>query len=133
MEEIGQEPERALYALSVAMEMLQFAEKKVSDSSFEDAIFHSRDSMRLASSAILFRDGLVAPDLESSCTYLKEKYGDALPLDEWREVEAIARTGPIEQITGFLGIGKSRIADNAQKALDAAVRFVKASSALLIE
>ena len=133
MEEIGAEPERAVYALSVAVEMLQSAEENATKSSFEDSLMQSRDSMRIASSAILFRDGFIAPDLESSCSYLKKKYGDALPLDEWKEVERIARTTLLDRITGFLGIGKGRVESNAKKALDSAFRFINASNALILE
>ena len=88
--------------------------------------------MRIASSAILFRDGFIAPDLESSCSYLKKKYGGSFPLNEWKEVEAISNTSPLDRLVEVFGLGKDRLEKNAKKALDAANKFLKISSELVI-
>lgn len=133
MQKIDAEPDRAIYALSIAAELLQSAQDNASDSSFEEAIIQSRDSIRMASSAILFKDGFVATDLESSCTYLKKKYSKAIPVDEWRHVETLANSGPFDRLVGLFGIGKGRLEKNAKEALEAANRFLSASTFLLIE
>jgi hypothetical protein len=133
MEEIEAEPERAVYAISVANELLLSAQKKASKSSFEEAIIESRDSMRIASSAILFRDGYIANDLESSCIYLKKKYGDVVPVDEWRFVESMVQSSPIDSLVSKLGFGKTNREDQAKKAINAADRFISASGILLVE
>ena len=53
MERIDAEPERAVYALSVAADLLGNAREKAASMDFENAVAFSRDSMRLSSSAIL--------------------------------------------------------------------------------
>lgn len=133
MEEIEAEPERAIYAISIAHDLLLSAQENASKSSFEEAIIESRDSMRIASSAILFRDGYIANDLESSCAYLKKKYGEVMPVDEWRLVEGMVRSGPIDQLVSKLGFGKTNREDQAKKAINAADRFVSASGVILVE
>jgi hypothetical protein len=127
------EPEagRAIYALSVAAELYESAEQKVAESSFEDSIGLSRDCMRLASSALLFQDGYIATDLDSSCGYLKKRYGGALPVTEWVAVEGMASERPADRILGIFGRGKGIPEQNAKKALESAKRFLDAASEII--
>ncbi len=122
--------ERAVQALSLAGEMLHSAELKNSESSYEEAIAFARDSMRLASSAVLFLDGKVAPDFDTSCRYLREKYGDMLHVDEWQEVEQLSKMGLAERIWGIFSAGK-RLQKDAEKALESAARFLGTVTAIV--
>jgi len=131
-EESGGMPdtERAVHALSLAGEMLQSAESKSSESSYEEAIVLARDSMRLASSAVLFLDGKVASDLDTSCRYLSGKYGDVLNVDEWREVERMPGMELAQRLTSIFG-GRDRLRKDAEKALESAARFLGATTAIV--
>ena len=122
--------ERAAYALSAAAGLLESAERKNSESDYGETITLARDSMRIASSAVLFLDGKVAPDLETSCRYLREKYGDVVKVEEWQEVEQLSRIGVIGRLAGMFG-GAKRLQKDAEKALGAAARFFGATSAIV--
>jgi hypothetical protein len=123
---------RAVYALSVAADLLASAESNNAESNFEESIALSRDSMRMASSAVIFLDGKVASDLESSCSYLKGKYDGIIPIDEWREVEAIARDSIPDRLGQLLG-GKRQLEKASSRALESAARFFGATSAIVGE
>jgi hypothetical protein len=133
MDEIGPEPERAIYALSVAAQLLEEARIQSGESASVETVIKARDSMRIACSAILFKDGYVAADFDSSVAYLRSKYGEKVPINEWRDIELMAKGSPLERITNFLGLAKNQGQENAKKALEAAGRFLEASSTLIIE
>jgi len=132
MEKIEAEPERAVYALSLAADLLRLAQEKMADSVFEEAVAFSRDSMRVAGSAVLFMDGLVASDLESSCAHIRKRHGDSIPVEEWRRVESLAKSNLVDAIGDVLGKRKARIEKNAKDALDAAERFLNATSTVVV-
>ncbi len=130
MEKIEAEPERAIEALSIATELLVSAKEKADTGLFNESLILSRDSMRIASSAILFHDGLVAGDFDSCYGYLKKEYGKSVPLDEWKEVEKIS--GSVESFLGrIFGRGNKDIEKNAMISLDSAVRFLKISNEIV--
>lgn len=132
MEEIEAEPERAAYALEVAAALLGTAMEMAEKSEYDEAIVSARDAMRMAGSALLFKDGLVSSDLGSSCSYLKKKYGDELPVSEWERVEALSKTSILDKLADFLGSGKDRLEKDALQAMESAHRFLHASSILLM-
>ena len=132
MEEIEAEPERAAYAFEAATAMLASAMELAEQCSFDEAILSARDSMRMASSALLFKDGLVAGDLESICAYLKKKYGDELPVEEWRDVERLSKTSIVDRIADMLTRSRGRLEQNANRSTESARRFLSASSTLLL-
>ncbi len=128
MEKIPAEPERAMYALSVAAGLLASAREKADSSEYGESVRMCRDSMRVASSAVLFRDGLVSGDFESSYSYLKKKYGGKIDADKWKEVESLA--GNARSLLGFLSAGRKK--RDAEKALDDAVDFLRASDSIVM-
>jgi uncharacterized protein (UPF0332 family) len=130
MEKIDAEPERATEALSVAAELLVSAKENADSTEFDEAFLAARDSMRIASSAILFRDGCVASDFESTYAYLKKEYGESIPLDEWKEVERISKSRA-SLLSGLFGAGKKNIENDSKKALEAALKFLKASNEIV--
>lgn len=127
------EPEagRGVYALSVAMDILESARQKAADSRFDDAIVLCRDSMRMASSALLFEDGVVAGDLEASCDYISRKYGDSVPTGEWKAVESMALTGPADRILAVFGRSGGTAGQKAKAVLESAFRFIGAVSEIM--
>ena len=133
MDEIGPEPERAIYALSVAAALLEEAKIQSEETASVETIIKARDSMRIACSAILFKDGYIAPDFDSSFSYLRSKYGEKVPLNEWKDIEQMAKASPLDRITNLLGLAKDQGHKNAKKALESAGRFLEASGALITE
>ena len=131
MQEIEAEPERAAYALEVAASLLGSAMEMIGKSSYDEAIISARDAMRMASSALLFKDGLISSDFNSSCDYLKKKYGDELPVADWIKVEQLTRTSLIDKLADILHT-KGRLEKNANVALEGAHKFLSACSILLM-
>ena len=132
MEKIEAEPERAIYALSLAADLLRIAQEKLAESVFEETLAFSRDSMRVAGSAVLFLDGVVASDLDSSCAHIRQRYGDSIPIEGWRRVESLAKSNIVDAIGDVFGNRKSRVEKNAKEALDAAEKFFYATSTVVI-
>ncbi|MFH0884378.1 MAG: hypothetical protein V1861_01570 [Candidatus Micrarchaeota archaeon] len=82
-------PDRAsaLVALHTASDLLLLAREHYSHGNFREAAIESRNAIRLASSALLFSDGVVSASLDSTLTYLFERHPGALPLDDWQRLE----------------------------------------------
>ena len=131
MHEIEAEPERAAYALEVAASLLGTAKEMADQSSVDDAITTARAAMRMASSALLFKDGLISSDFNSSCDYLQKKYGDELPVSQWKRVEQLTKTSIVDKLADIFS-SKGRLEKNANEAMDAAHKFLSASSILLL-
>jgi uncharacterized protein (UPF0332 family) len=132
LQRVEADAERAVYALSVAMELIRSAEDEASRSQYRDSVDSARNSMRMAASALLFRDGYVATDLETSCSYLRRHYADIVPVDDWVAVEAMAHPKPFEQLGAIFSMAKSKPHDTAIRALEAAGRFVQAAAAAMM-
>jgi len=86
---VQQQPDidSALYALDAASELLNAAAEKLSQKDYTTAFSTSRDCMRIAISALLFRDGVIAPTFEATEEYLERHYPDKLPLKDWHSIE----------------------------------------------
>ncbi|VVC04084.1 Uncharacterised protein [Candidatus Bilamarchaeum dharawalense] len=79
---------RASFALDVAMYMLDTAKDKFNEKNYVAAFEESRNSVRMASSAILFRDGRVFKTLNQTMDYLDRTYS-TFPIKEWKHLESI--------------------------------------------
>ncbi len=131
---IRREPDTAsaILALQLAAESLGEARARFSRRDYTAALELSRNAMRLASSALLFRDGCVCPTLESASSYLAWRYPGSFPLDEWERLESI----PIEDSPGLYNmilsaLGKLKKAgeQEATDALSAASIFIESARA----
>jgi len=131
LERVGAEVGQAQFALVTAAELLVEAKEKADDLKFGEALMLSRDAIRMASSAILFKDGLVAADFDSSYSYLTATYGDKIPIAEWKAVESLSRSSIVDRISAALGLGKKGPENNAKKAIESATRFIEAAGALV--
>src|SRR4030095_7106726 len=83
----------ALYAMDLALEMLQSAKEKLSKEDYRGAFDASKNAVRLASSAVMFRDGYVSDNLESTAAYLLQKYPGDFPVEEWHKLEEMTIEG----------------------------------------
>ncbi len=117
----------AIYALSSASMLLDEARYNYDRGDFMGAVTSSRDAMRMASSALLFNDGYIAPTFEATLVYLSRKYPGRLPLDGWKAAESPSFAGRLTIIMG----GKRFLQQEAEKALESAGTFVKEARTFL--
>jgi HEPN domain-containing protein len=117
----------AAHAFDLAADMLSLAKELFSEGDLQAALQHSRDSMRLASSAILFRDGYVTDDFDKTVRYLSRRYDSIFPLRDWERVEmTYLGTGGLYNMI-LKAMGKQRKSDREMvaEALSIAERFVE--------
>lgn len=91
-------------------------------SSFED----SRNALRLAASALLFKNGLIGKTLEATINHIESKYPDIFPCKEWVIIEkTISGFGPGMFNILILALNKGADKEKAQFAYSTAEKFVK--------
>ncbi len=97
----------AIYAIGLASENLRHARERLSGHDLQGALEGSRNAIRLASSALMFRDGYVTGDFDRTVRFLRSKYDDQLPLRDWERLEmAYLGEGGIYKIL-LRAVGKS--------------------------
>ncbi|MBU0591812.1 hypothetical protein KKF81_00270 [Candidatus Micrarchaeota archaeon] len=79
----------AVEAISSASEALNFAKEKFNQQNYGESIHESKSAIRLASAAVLFRDGYIASTLNATIRYLEEHYPDKFPNEDWKKLELI--------------------------------------------
>lgn len=85
--------ENALFALTVAADLLISAREKLKSLDFYGAINDANGCMRMAASALLYNDGYVAGSLESTIYYIHKNYEGMFPIEDWKIAEKIGE-GP---------------------------------------
>jgi len=132
LERVESESSRAFYAIITAAGILLEAKQKADESKFDEALALSRDSMRMASSAVLFRDGFVAADLGSSLAYLAKNYGDRIPVAEWKAVESLSKSSVVDRIGAIFGLSdRTQLEKNVNLAIESADKFIGAAGDVL--
>jgi hypothetical protein len=114
-------------AFSLAAEMLEIARERFSEGDLQAALDGSRDCIRLASSAILFRDGYVTDDFGKTVQYLSRRYDSIFPLREWERVEMtyLGSGGMYKMILKMMGKTIRSDQELVDEALTVAQRFVE--------
>jgi hypothetical protein len=120
----------ALFALELASGMLDSARERFARQDYNGAFEESRNAVRMASSAILFRDGYVSDNLESTVSYLLQRYPGAFPVEGWQGLEDI----PLEDTPGLFNMVLSAVGrlkkageQEASEALALAAAFVESA------
>jgi hypothetical protein len=122
----------ALYAVTLAGDLLESAGDKFSRKDYPGAFEDSRNAMRLASSALLLRDGYVSDSLETTISYLFQRYPGELPLDEWHRFEEAAYGsgyGLYFMILKAMGKVKKTGEQEAYEAMSTAMAFINSTRA----
>jgi len=117
----------AMLAIDAASGILASAKERLAHDDFEEAFLEAKHAMRMASSALLIKDGFLATSLDATVHYISDKYPDMVPVEQWREMESrITGEGP-----GLLNLvirlsGKTRKAGeaDARSAVLLAGRFI---------
>lgn len=93
------EPDKtsALFALDLASEALLSARERFFRGEYRVSLEESRNAMRLASSALMFRDGYVGGSLDAAVFYISRRYPGMFPVEAWESVERI----PVEDTPGL--------------------------------
>ena len=124
----------AMLAIDAAIGILVSAKERLAHDDFEEAFLEAKHAMRMASSALLIRDGYLAASLDATVIYLSDKYPGMVPVGEWHEIEnRVTGEGP-----GLLNLvvrlmGKTRKVDeaDARSAVMLAGRFIASVNRIL--
>jgi len=128
------DPAGATAALATASDLLESARDCYARGDYATAFTDARDCMRMASSAILMRDGYVATTLEASVAYLESRYAGKVPVDSWERMETAFPGETIGVMNALMSaLGKSRKPDreNTGEALGAAERFLASARTII--
>lgn len=123
----GPDMASAIYAVSIAADMLESAKERFSEGDLQGALENSRDAIRIASSAVLFRDGYITDDFDKTVRYLSRRYDSIFPLREWERVEmTYLGEGGLYNII-LKAVGKQRKSDEEKvhDAVAVAERFIE--------
>jgi len=129
------DPAGAMFALKMASEHLSSASILFSKKEFHGAFESSRNAIRLASSAVMVRDGYISGTLEGTVGYLLQRYPGAFPVERWEHVESVridAGNGIYSMILGSLGKLKKAGEQDASEALAIASSFLETARAELM-
>jgi len=127
---LGKDLANAVLALDLASSLLDVARERFLQGDYHGSLEQSRDAIRVASSAILFKDGYVSASFESTLNYFLKNYPGAFPLDEWRELEtAYTEYGLFSMIMKALKKEKKAGEDEANAAIAAASAFITCAKA----
>lgn len=131
---IRAEPDRAsaAFALAAASELLTLARVRLGRKDFSGSFEESRNAIRMASSAILFRDGYVADSFDSTLLYLLKHYPGMLPLDDWQRLEQIPAydtPGLYNMLLSAMGKLKKTGEQEAKQAVVVAEAFIASARA----
>lgn len=127
------DPQGAMVALATAAGLLESAQSGFARRDYDSSFTDARDSIRLASSAILMRDGYVATSLDATTYYLDGRYAGMLPLDSWTEMETSfsGEAGMTSLLLRALGKNKKPDKENTEQALAVAGSFLTSVKSIL--
>ena len=125
----------AMFAIDAASAILNAAREKFSHKNYKEAFQESKDAIRMASSALLIRDGYVASTFEATIMYIADRYQDRLPVDEWQHLESVLTgdgPGLLNLILRLTGKNKKTGEEEASQALTIAERFLVSVKAMVV-
>lgn len=115
----------ALAAVEAASEMLLLASDMLERGDYAGSLEQSRGALRVAASALLFRDGIIAQTFEATAEHIERAYPKTFPLRDWQRIEkTVTGEGP-----GLLNLlirasGKHTGIPEAKDALTVATTFL---------
>src|SRR5262249_21390411 len=120
----------AMFALGLAVDMLQEAREMRESNDYHAALEDSRDAIRIACSAIMLRDGYVTDDFDKTVKYLLEHYDSLFPVREWERVEMtyLGEGGLYNMLMRAMGRSKKTDDELVNEALSVAEKFISAAT-----
>ncbi|NYZ73968.1 hypothetical protein H0O00_02410 [Candidatus Micrarchaeota archaeon] len=119
----------AVFAVHLASQMLDKAREDFSRKDYSGALEESRNAMRMASSAIMLKNGHLTGSLDSTIAYLSSSYPGRFPLRSWyvAETTTIAKGGGLYgALIKAIGRTTRNLEQEASDAINAADRFLDA-------
>lgn len=122
----------ALQAIQAASDLIDTASVSLEQGDHLAAFNSSRDAMRIAASALLFKDGYVVESLDATTEYLRKRYPDSFRFREWHWVETTV-TGHGPGLLNMLikATGNETGEREAKRALDIAISFIEKAKELV--
>lgn len=123
------DPLTAMLAMQTASDLLTSASQRFAGGDYAAAFADARDAMRMASSAVLLRDGYIASTLEASLAYLESRYSGMLPLEAWKDAESalVQESTATGRLAALLGRNKRTDRESTKNALAAAGSFLSSA------
>jgi hypothetical protein len=115
----------ALAAVDAASQMLLLASQMLEVGNCPESLEQSRRALRVAASALLFKDGVIAQTFEATAEHIEKSYPKMFPLKDWQEIEKkVTGDGP-----GLLNLlvrasGRQPGMPDARNALNVATNFL---------
>lgn len=130
---VNPEPYKAMHAIETAKELLEAAEEKLDNGEYQDAYGNALDSMRMASSALMFMDGEIAQTLETAAEYIQKRY-EKIPVDGWKDAEYQdpMKKGLWDRILELLGMRRRDDKAMATKVLGVAKIFISSVEEIIV-
>jgi hypothetical protein len=128
---IAPDLQSAINALGLASGMLILAEDCFAKEDYPAAFEHSRNAIRMASSALLFRDGIMSDSLEATAAHLLKRYPGVFPIDGWEQLEAIPLAdspGLYNMLLSLMGKLKKTGEQEAREAILVAGSFIMSAN-----
>ncbi|MBN1170478.1 hypothetical protein JXA56_05620 [Candidatus Micrarchaeota archaeon] len=104
---------QASIAINAASEMLNSAKEKMKFRDYGNSFEDARNVIRIAVSALMFKDGMIVQTFDATIQYLNEKYPETFPVEKWKSIEkTMTGEGPglVNRIIEIIG-KKPREAD----------------------
>lgn len=130
---VNPEPYKAMHAIETAKELLEAAEEKFDNGQYEDAYGNALNSMRMASSALMFMDGEIAQTLETAAEYIQKRY-EKVPVDGWKDAEYQdpMKKGPWQRLLELFGLRRKDDKAMATKVLGVAKIFISSVEEIIV-
>lgn len=124
----------AMLAIDAALGILASAKERLGRDDYGEAFLEAKHAMRMASSALLIRDGYLAASLDATVLYISDKYPDRVPVEQWREIESrVTGEGPglLNLVIRLMGKVKEPDEADARSAVMLAGRFIASVNAIM--
>lgn len=85
----------AIQAVEAASQMLFAAKELMEGGDYCGSLEQSRAALRVAASALLYKDGVIAQTFEATTEHIEKQYPDTFPLSDWEKIErTVTGDGP---------------------------------------
>ncbi|MFH1394460.1 MAG: hypothetical protein ABII71_03685 [Candidatus Micrarchaeota archaeon] len=81
--------ENALFALAIAADLYESAKSRLESGDSRGSLSDSKNCIRMAASALLYKDGYMAASLETTIYYLEKNYSGMFPVQDWKIIEEL--------------------------------------------
>jgi len=113
-------------ALRLASDLLSISRERFAEGDYPGAFEQSRNAIRMASAALLFKEGYLSDSLDATTAFLLKRYPGVFPVQEWLGLESMPAEGApglYNMILSAMGKIKKTGAQEAKEAILVAESF----------